>query len=121
MYNIDKTSNDGKYLVSVKIPMDMGWINSCNFNVDGFSFPLKHIKNENGYAYFSSSVSLLTKAIYHFYFSFLVNDRVFFINKDNNISSGISFFDMDKISVNFEVPEWAKGKIIYHIFVDIEK
>ena len=30
----------------------------------------------------------------------------------------VSREDMWKLSVNFKVPEWAKGGIMYHIFVD---
>ena len=121
MYNIVpvKENKDGcDYLVTVKVPMDMGWIHCVSFNIDGMNFSLSHIRNDDRYSYFSSVVSLSTKAVYHYYFSFISNIKKYYIGKDNSILDNISFENMDKISVNFEVPSWVKGKIMYHIFVD---
>ena len=118
MYSISKTNNNGEFLVSVKIPMDMGWIHCVSFCIDGMNFSLDHLKNENGYSCFSNVVKLSTKALYHYYFSFMVNNKKFYMSKDSKIVENISFSDMDKLSVNFEVPDWVKGKVMYHIFVD---
>ena len=48
----------------------------------------------------------------------MVNNKKFYMSKDSKIVENISFSDMDKLSVNFEVPDWVKGKVMYHIFVD---
>ena len=113
-------NNDGKrYHVVVKIPISLGWIEDVNFIVDGVnSFRMKHLKNENMQVIFDTYVDLDTKAIYKYYFSFLVNNERKFIDKNNNITCCISYGSMSKMSVNFSVPEWARGKIMYHIFVD---
>ena len=39
-------------------------------------------------------------------------------NKKENIQdNSISQDEMYKMSVNFNTPDWAKGKIMYHIFL----
>ena len=40
------------------------------------------------------------------------------VNNQIRESKDLSLSDMEKLSVNFETPDWAKGKTMYHIFVD---
>ena len=112
-----------KYDVAIKIPMSLGWISSVSFIVENNGtkeiFRLGHIKNDEQFSYFKTSISLSTKAIYHYYFSFNVNNQSIYLKKEKQKeASTISPSEMWQMSVNFEVPDWAKGKIMYHIFVD---
>jgi len=119
---ITNIENGKKYKISVNLPMNIGWIDYINFVVEKGNqtlyFPMKHIKNENGNIYFETYVDLETRAIYNYYFDFKVNNKIKYITKDNAIKDYISREDKNKMSVNFSAPDWAKGKIMYHIFID---
>lgn len=119
----EKNENGASYDIAIKIPMSLGWISSVSFIVENNNtreiFRLDHIKNDEEYSYFKTAISLPTKAIYHYYFSFNVNNQSIYLKKENQKEvSTISPSEMWQMSVNFEVPKWAKGKIMYHIFVD---
>ena len=119
---INNIESGKKYKVSMEIPIELGWIDNVNFIVeDGnkiFAHKLNHQKNENGLALFESEVFLETKAIYRYYFSYFVDGMQHFCKKENLVDNYIIRDEMWKMSVNFSVPSWAKGKIMYHIFVD---
>lgn len=119
---IENIDNGKKYKVLLELPMDIGWIDYMNFIVEKgkekLCFPMKHIKNENNKIYFETKVDLETRAIYNYYFEFKVNNNVKYIDKDNKIVDQITRENKNKMSVNFDVPDWAKGKIMYHIFID---
>lgn len=120
---LDELNDGSKYKVSIKVPLKLGWIEKMNFIVeDGNSrdnYQLKHLYNDDKYAYFEDYITLGTKALYHYYFSFETNNKFMYFKKQNNDKvNHINKEDMWKLSVNFEVPDWAKGKIMYHIFVD---
>ena len=116
--------NDGRtYKVNIIVPMSLGWLeNVCiTFESNGIQqvFKLKHLKNEGNYAYFEDTINLKTSAIYHYYFSLEANNQFMFYKKDNvHNTQTISNEEKWRMSVGFEVPDWAKGKIMYHIFVD---
>jgi glycosidase len=98
-----------KYSVILKVPMSMGFITEPRITMGERFYGLSHIKNEDGYAYFSKDIYLRTGAIYNYYFSFKVNNETKTV-----MDNGHPY----KLSAGFDVPDWAKGKIMYHIFVD---
>ena len=115
--------NGKRYHVLIKLPISIGWIENMKFIVEkgkeNLSFPLKHSKNENNFVYFEGNVDLDTRAIYRYYFNCLINGENKYIKTENIVESNRIIRDeKGKISVNFSVPNWAKGKIMYHIFVD---
>lgn len=125
-FNIEKINtyeNGAKYKITINIPMSLGWIERMKFITETTNernaYQLHHVKNENGFVCFEGEVELETKALYHYYFSFEANHNFIYLKK-NNIDNykSISKSDMWKLSVNYAVPDWAKGKIMYHIFVD---
>ena len=112
-----------KYDVSVKVPLALGWIERMSFIVEDnqrrILFNMHHTNNTSEYACFETQVVLDTSALYHYYFSLVANNNYMYYKKKNNDKPNqIVPDDMWKLSVNFEVPDWAKGKIMYHIFVD---
>ena len=120
---IKDLENGNMYQISINFPMEIGFIEDVNFVIENSSdsnfFKLSHIKNEDGKVFFNSEIFLETKAIYHYYFSYFVNGNHFFHKKENiTHSDNIIKPEMFKMSVNFSSPRWAKGKIMYHIFVD---
>ena len=114
--------NGKRFSVSIQIPTKLGWIDNVNFIVeDGnkiIPYRLKHQENDATFAYFSSEIDLCTKAIYRYYFSYFVDGMQYFCKKKMIVNDHIVRDEMWKMSVNFNVPDWAKGKIMYHIFVD---
>ncbi len=120
---IEKCDFGNKYRVSVEIPMSVGWIDDMRIVFEDrdriFAYKLKHIKNENDKVYFEGEIPLETRAIYRYYFSYYVNGFLNFHKKEDIVEKDAIIRDeMWKMSVNFETPDWAKGKIMYHIFVD---
>ena len=119
---VGNIENGKKYKISINLPMNTGWIDYINFVIEKGNqtlyFPMKHIKNQNNKVYFETYVDLETRATYNYYFDFKVNNKIKYVTKDSIIKDHISREDKNKISVNFSVPDWAKGKIMYHIFID---
>ena len=120
---LDHCDDNNKYKIRIKVPMDYGWIDDARFYTekDGGrdEYPLHHVKNEDGYAIFEEDVTLSTSAVYRYYFSFFANGDFKFFKK-KNITEDKSIWNDEKwkMSVNFDTPDWAKGKVMYHIFVD---
>jgi glycosidase len=67
---------------------------------------------------FESDIFLPSRAMYRFYFSYNLDGEQKFIKKKQMTESDIYRDEMFKMAVNFSVPDWAKGKIMYHIFLD---
>ena len=122
-YNLEELQRTDKgciYKVSIKIPTT-GWIDNVDINIFDSSevkqIPLHFKSNEDNYAYFENIIELDTKAIYRYYFTYNVNGikRSFQKNQGKELPVRDNMW---KLSPNFKVPDWAQGKIIYHIFVD---
>ena len=117
-------NNDGTmYSVTIRIPMDMGWVDQAKFFIENENgrrvYVMHHIENKDGYAYFQVNVELPIHALYHYYFSLEVNHQFFYLKKDHlEDFSSLSVDDMWKMSSGFSVPDWAKGKMMYHVFLD---
>ena len=110
------------YQVTVELPFNTGWIDYLDLVVvkagDTITIPLKHKANENNKIIFETNFYLDTRAIYHYYFKYKVNNQIKYIKKGIGQDNDIIQDEMYKMSVNFSAPDWAKGKIMYHIFVD---
>lgn len=118
----EELENGANYQVTVELPFDTGWIDYIDLVVEKgneiLTFPLKHKKNENNKIIFEGNFYLETRAIYHYYFKYKVNNQIKYIKKENINDNTIIKDEMYKMSVNFNTPNWAKGKVMYHIFVD---
>jgi len=119
---LQSTDNGAKFKIDVRIPMSTGWLDDMYFTVvnnhKNTYFKLKFVKNENDYVYFSNKIELGTSAVYRWFFEFKANGERKFLDKDSTICNFLNNDKLGKLSVNFEVPDWAKGAIMYHIFVD---
>ena len=123
IYEIGSIDDGKEYKVTIKVPMSVGWIERMKFITESngvrVAHQLKHSKNEDGFVYFEGIVDLKTSAMYKYYFSFEANRNFMYLKKENETDDqSIRDDEKWKMSVNFEVPNWAKGKIMYHIFVD---
>jgi len=114
--NID---NGNRYNIEIGISINMGWIDYLDFVIemgnDKKVYSMDYVKNENDRSVFKVDVDLNTRALYHYYFVCKINNQIKYIKRNNIISDYIEKDEMFKMSVNFEVPDWAKGKMMYHI------
>ncbi len=111
---LDFADNKQNFQVVVKISMDEGWIKNPSIIIRSRNkelwYKLEHQCNVDGYAVFKGNFVLETSALYHYGFSYEINDeRRYILNEDKT---------WWKLSANYEVPDWTKGKVIYHVFVD---
>lgn len=112
---------DGKrYHIKVSIPTKYGFIDNVTFmleNRKGFHIPYVECRDDK--AVFEVDIDLKTRAIYRYYCSYTANEvKKHIKNVETTSVDRITHGEMFKMSVNYEVPRWAKGKIQYHIFVD---
>ena len=120
-FKIEKLQNN-KYKIQVKINHSCGWVHDLRLNLENslssMTYPINHKENINGYSYFESIIDIPQAANYRYYFSYFVDGRRLFIKNNDYNKDNINKFEMFKLSNDFEIPNWAKGKIMYHIFVD---
>ena len=123
---IAKTKDGGIFKIYIQIPFEKGWIKRVKFSVSTFSrkdaFQMKHVKNEDNHACFETTVTLENSAMYQYYFSFEADGK-FQYYKKQNITGDTSLTKEEcwKMSVGFDVPEWAKGACIISLLIDIAK
>lgn len=120
---IEKLENGQRFHVSLELPMSYGWYDDVGMVVEkgdeDLYFPLKYIRSEGNMAIFEATVDLDTWGVCYYHFICRVNGYF------KNIKNGTTFDEKDmaqgeslKLSVNYDAPDWAKGAIMYHIFVD---
>ena len=119
----EKREDGGVFEVVIQIPLTWGWIERVRFAISAFGrkdvYQMEHCKNDEKYAYFQTEVELGTSALYQYYFSFEANGWFQYYKKINITGiSSISKEECWKMSVGFDVPDWAKGAVMYQIFPD---
>ena len=119
---VEKHDNGNKYLINVEVPLDRYWYDDMYIVIEkgNEKIPVKlnHKENKEGKIYFEGEVFLDTRAIYRYYFSYYKDGKLCFHKKKDIVKHNPIRDEMFKMSVNYDVPDWAKGKIMYHIFVD---
>ena len=118
---IKKISNNN-FKILLEVPLKDKWYDDVFFNCFNnngyYSFKLYHKDNNDGYIKFQNIIDLPDSALYNIFINCTINGEKFYLDKDNNWRASLDKKDMRKISVNFNVPSWCKGAMIYHIFVD---
>lgn len=119
---VEKHDNGNKYLINVEVPLDRYWYDDMYIVIEkgNEKIPVKlnHKENKEGKIYFEGEVFLDTRAIYRYYFSYYKDGKLCFHKKKDIVKHNPIRDEMFKMTVNYDVPDWAKGKIMYHIFVD---
>jgi len=120
LFNIEEIESfdDSKnYHILVELPMN-AWIEDMYFVIqNGNQFKLHHKENKDGKVYFETYVNLPTKAVYSYYFSYFADGYPRIHKKESKVNNFITYYNY-KMSVNYDVPKWAEGEMMYHIFVD---
>lgn len=120
LYKIDEIedlSSGKKYHVEIEVPMD-AWYDDMMFVVaNGPKVKLKHKENKDGKVCFEGNVDLPTSGVCNYHFACFSDGYPRVFKKEVKINDMLHYHDY-KMSVNFEVPKWAEGEMMYHIFVD---
>ena len=118
---IGSCSNGKTYHVQIGIPMNVGWIEDCFLVLEDGSdtrrIPMSFLHNKEGKAFFDVNLDLETRAVYRYFFEYSINHKKYFVT-NRTTKNYISYDEKNKISVNYSSPSWAKGAVMYHIFVD---
>lgn len=127
----DTTAKKGeKYSIYLNIDTDYGFVDEAKviINQQGGTnekeIRMKYITTERKMNVFACEIPLENTGIHYFCIRIIINGKTTFIK--NNIQhkcASITDDDMPYWTVtvyenSFEVPEWAKGKIMYQIFPD---
>ena len=115
--------NGATYKVLLRIPFEKGWIEHVKFYTlklgEQRAYDMKWTRNKKNYAFFEVTVDLESCPLYHYYFSFIANGKFQYYKNEKKKTTGdttISKEECYKKSVNFDVPDWAKGAVAYQIF-----
>lgn len=110
------------FKVTVGLVMSEGWFKRVKFvafnNEQTVVADLAHTRNDDVYAYFEGEVGLEYSALYYYYFSYECNGQKCAYKDAANNNYRVNYKECFKMSVGFEVPNWAQDEVIYHIFLD---
>lgn len=120
---IEKLDNGTKYHVTLEVPTSLGWFDNVGIVLetkeDDLHFPLQYKRCKDNMAIFETTINLETCTILHYHFICNIEGIFKNIRKDGTFEDrNLNSEESSKLSVNFEAPDWAKGAIMYHIFVD---
>ena len=120
---LKESNNAGStFEVTVIVPRSLGWLDDMYMVTQTYqgqnSFKISFDREEGDYVVFKNDVFLYTSAVYRLFFTFTANRERKYLDKNMDVVSYLENNNLDKLSVNFDTPEWAKGAIMYHIFVD---
>lgn len=121
---ITRDKYGGTFKASLQVPMEKGWIDHVKFyiwrNEEHHEIEMKYVRKDEKYAYFETRHFYLSSCpIYHYYFSFQANGQFEHYKKENRTGNEcVRKVECFKGSVNFDVPDKAKGCVAYQIFPD---
>ena len=111
-----------KFRIELQVLLTSKWYDFVFFNcfnkTNCFNVRLNHKDNNDGIVKFENTIDLPDSALYNTFITCKIDGEDFYLNKDLEFTKQLNKETMKKISVNFNVPDWCKGKMIYHIFVD---
>jgi len=82
----------------------------------GASYPMKKTKNDDLFDYFTVNIQVYTKPI-RFYYSLVFGGEIFYYNK-LGLRPMVDAHYNYRLVPGLRVPGWAKGAVMYQIFVD---
>ena len=131
-FTISKTSvKTGEDVnVKLKISNELGYVDKVEVvvNLNGGrienKIPMKYVETLDNFSYFEANINIEEVGIYFLECKIVINNQNRWIEAKLG-SSKLNLVDYEtkcgSITVfhsSFEVPQWAKGKIMYHIMVD---
>lgn len=119
-----------KFSISLRISNDFGFVNEARIimNQQGGTneknFKLEYQLTKENISYFNASIALENTGIHYFCFKLIINGQVKWIKynpeteKPCMTENDFPYWQITVYENDFKVPDWAKGKIMYHIMVD---
>ena len=119
-----------KVNITLEISGEYGFVNEAFIIINQHrssnerQIKLEYKKTKNNINYFTTKVDFNNLGIHYFCIKIIINNQLYWIKLDPQTNKPViteKNFPYWTITVhdnNFEVPNWAKGKIMYHIMVD---
>lgn len=118
---IEELPDGINYRIKITVPK-IGWYDNMYFTVENErgrrSYQIKHKENDLENVYFESDIFLERRTNYRYFFSYQLDGKQCFIKNKKIVDNDVYREEMFKMPVNFSVPDWAQGAIVYHVFVD---
>lgn len=119
-----------KVNITLEIATEYGFVNSVEIlinqqkSTNQREVKMTYVKTENSINYFTTDLDFNNIGLYYFCIKIIINNELKYIKLDKKLGKPIitendfPYWTITVYSDDFEVPAWAKGKIMYHIFVD---
>lgn len=120
-----------KFQFRLQISNDFGMVNNLELIVNQQhgrnekNVEMKYIMTKNNISYFECEVVFENIGIHYFCFKLDLNGEKTWIKANSDeckipciTKNNLPYWSITVYENEFEVPEWAKGKIMYHIFCD---
>lgn len=116
--------------ICLKISMDFGFVNEAKviINQQGGKnekeLKMEYLYTKENINYFSLNFQFQNIGIHYFCIKLILNGEIKWIKFNPKTKSAciteedFPYWSITVYDQNFEVPDWAKGKIMYHIMVD---
>lgn len=119
-----------KVNVTLEISGDYGFVNEAWILINQHKgsnerqIKMEYKRTQKNINYFSSEIDFNNLGIYYFCIKIVINNEQKWIKLDSKTNkpvlteNNLPYWTITVYDNNFEVPNWAKGKIMYHIMVD---
>lgn len=119
-----------KFNISLKISEDFGFVNEAKIiiNQQGGTnekeLKMEYQCTKENMVYFNSDICFENTGIHYFCFRLIINGCIKWVKYNPESKSAcitendLPYWQITVYEKDFEVPNWAKGKIMYHIMVD---
>ncbi len=119
-----------KYCLGLKISNDFGFVNDAcvvmnmKGGFDAKEIKMNYISTQDNISYFNCDIYFQNVGVHYFCFKFVINGETKFIKLNPRTQNPcitdkqLPYWSITVYEKDFHVPNWAKGKIMYHIFVD---
>ena len=102
--------------VSIMLRTALNDADRVSLILDDNEIEMKVFESGDFFDFYEASV-LPEKKVLRYYFKIEKQSRIYYYNKQGLVKNIKNEFDF-KLLVDFEVPKWAKGALMYQIFVD---
>ena len=119
-----------KFGISLRISNDYGFVNEAKvvMNQQGGTneaeFKMEYQSTKENISCFKTDICLKNTGIHYFCFKLIINGIIKWIKYNPETKTAVfteenkPYWQITAYESNFKVPDWAKGRIMYHIMVD---
>ncbi|MGN1319393.1 MAG: alpha amylase N-terminal ig-like domain-containing protein, partial [Lachnospirales bacterium] len=110
-------SSDSENIINIKIRTGRNNVDFVYFVYDNKEFEMKKDCSKDRFDFYTGSVSVGKDSQINYYFKILKDNREYFYNKQGLVKNINYDFNFSVIP-DFKTPDWAKGAVMYQIYVD---